>query len=116
MLVLILCIKMRPLLTFVYYRTNLDRIVSELCVDRKKPITVCAGRCYLQNQLDQSEQLPTTQNQQVKFAWENMPVYYSVTSTIEFQRSSDSVSKVAFRGVDEYKSLKHRPPTPPPKS
>ena len=37
--------------TIVYYQLNLDYIVAEYCVNKKRPSLQCNGKCYLSKQL-----------------------------------------------------------------
>lgn len=47
----------QPALPFIEYFVNYDYIVEELCENRDKPILSCNGKCYLEDQVNESNNL-----------------------------------------------------------
>jgi hypothetical protein len=45
----------RPIIPFVEYAVNKDYIVKNLCIDRNKPKSCCAGKCHLKKELAKSD-------------------------------------------------------------
>lgn len=55
-----------PVLPVLDYVINYNYIVSELCVNRDKPVLACNGKCYLQGQM--SKQHDSRDENQVPLA------------------------------------------------
>ena len=47
----------QPALPIVEYFVNYDYIVNELCENRDKPILSCNGKCYLEDQVKENNNL-----------------------------------------------------------
>ena len=47
----------QPALPFIEYFINYDYISTELCENRDKPILSCNGKCYLEDQVNESNNL-----------------------------------------------------------
>ncbi|MEL6534292.1 MAG: hypothetical protein AAFQ98_02710 [Bacteroidota bacterium] len=71
---------MTPLI-YLDFELRQDYIASVLCVEREKPITMCMGRCYLNDRLkalnaqqeDQDEVMPPAEVQM------GLPPFYSIS-------------------------------------
>jgi len=59
--VLILYI-LRPVIPFIEYAVNKDYIVKNLCVNRDKPKSCCAGKCHLKKELAKND--TTSENEE----------------------------------------------------
>ena len=53
----------QPALPFIEYFVNYDYIVNELCENKDKPILSCNGKCYLEDQVNESNNLLEHQEQ-----------------------------------------------------
>ena len=53
-------------LVYLDFQINKDYIVSNLCVNRTKPITVCGGSCYLQKKLTKDQSAKATSGESSK--------------------------------------------------
>jgi len=47
----------QPAIPIIEYFVNYDYIVNELCENRDKPILTCNGKCYLEDQVKESNNL-----------------------------------------------------------
>ena len=47
----------QPALPFIEYFINYDYISTELCENRDKPVLSCNGKCYLEDQVNESNNL-----------------------------------------------------------
>ena len=54
---------LQPALPVIEYLVNYDYIVSELCENRDKPILGCNGKCYLEDGVDEHNNLLEHQKQ-----------------------------------------------------
>lgn len=54
---------LQPALPFIEYFVNYNYIVSELCENRDRPILSCNGTCYLEDQVNENNNLLGHQEQ-----------------------------------------------------
>jgi hypothetical protein len=45
----------RPVIPFIEYAVNKDYIAKNLCINRDKPKSCCAGKCHLKKELAKSD-------------------------------------------------------------
>jgi hypothetical protein len=45
----------RPIIPFIEYAVNKDYIAKNLCINRDKPKSCCAGKCHLKKELAKSD-------------------------------------------------------------
>jgi len=45
----------RPVIPFIEYALNKDYIVKNLCINRDKPKSCCAGKCHLKKELAKND-------------------------------------------------------------
>jgi hypothetical protein len=45
----------RPIIPFIEYALNKDYIAKNLCINRDKPKSCCAGKCHLKKELAKSD-------------------------------------------------------------
>ena len=53
-LVILILYIFRPVLPYIEYAVNKEYIAKYLCVNRDKPHSCCAGKCYLEKQIRKS--------------------------------------------------------------
>jgi hypothetical protein len=57
---------LRPAFPIIEYFANYNFIVSELCENNDKPILTCNGKCYLEKQVKENNNLVDHQNHPAK--------------------------------------------------
>ncbi|MFD2589997.1 hypothetical protein ACFSTE_04095 [Aquimarina hainanensis] len=63
--------------SILYYQLNIDYIVEKYCVNKKRPMLNCNGKCFLNKQLNIQKQSSSDQNDGIVINAETfLPLYF----------------------------------------
>ncbi|WBL23897.1 hypothetical protein [Zunongwangia sp. HRR-M8] len=68
-----------------YYQFNLDYIIENYCVNQDQPALNCNGKCYLMQQLNQSNKTEKA-NTSARIANSFLPLYLEIPRHIDFSQ------------------------------
>ena len=114
-MLIIFCIaEMSILIPYAQYYLNYDYIAEVLCINKEKPITICYGKCYLNDQLKKTSNsddgpAPTQIEYQKQPLTLNDLQQYPLAVSIQDQDTGSTGLQLPFQN----RSI--QPPTPPPK-
>ena len=114
MLLIFCTAEMSSLLPYAQYYLNYDYIAEVLCINKEKPMTLCYGKCYLNEQLEKANAADETTPPAQEIKWEKQPLVFSDTEPYHLQLG---LQHQGANSVEQKLPLKNRyskPPTPPP--
>ncbi len=107
--------EIRPLLPFLDYYVNYKYISDVLCINKDKPMSTCNGKCYLNKQLQKSQESEKNDKGIPTFRQERIPMIMSDYELPKFVTINTTSKKRIFLYAFSIKDLAITPPTPPPK-
>ena len=115
-LLIVFCFtELRPALPFLDYFVNYEYISEVLCINKSKPMSACNGKCYLRQQLNESQDTEKQNKNIATVAFERIPmIIHSAASSFLFVPILESQRPIKFYNFP-VKNLFISPPTPPPK-
>ena len=107
--------EIRPALPFLDYFINFEYISEVLCINKEKPMLTCNGKCYLSQQLKETQEsknkdqgIPTTKVERIPMIVCDYTFPKLTATDYIFQKH------ISFYNFS-IKELILSPPTPPPK-
>ena len=114
-MLIIFCIaEMSILIPYAQYYLNYDYIAEVLCINKEKPITICYGKCYLNDQLKKTSNsddgpAPTQIEYQKQPLTLNDLQQYPLAVSIQDQDTGSTGLQLPFQN----RSIQTPPPPPP---
>lgn len=94
---LLLLLSVRDLVTFAAFKFQQETIADKLCVNKYEPIPMCAGQCFLDDQIEENHEQSSDPfaSSQVDVAEKVVYFQSEITPTFIFSTASDK--DVLFR-------------------
>ena len=107
--------EIRPLLPYLDYFVNYEYISEVLCINKEKPMSTCNGKCYLSQQLKETQKTEKQDKKIPTVEQERIPMIVYNSELPKFLITfSDAIQYSEFYQFS-IKDLSISPPTPPPK-
>lgn len=116
LLTLYLIVLLRPAAPLFDYAVNLEYIASELCINKEKPQSTCNGKCYLNSELEQAQNLNESEQKSTAPKIEvETPSLESLSATyLVFPDGAKSIGLFHTNPSFQIKEYSIDVPTPPP--
>jgi hypothetical protein len=100
---------LQPVIPLIEYYSNKEYIASVLCENRGKPSLACNGKCYLEKQLNRTNNQDAHDHSIPKIDLSKYPISplnYTINKVKEIKiLSADKFSVQEFTSQDFYKSI-----------
>lgn len=107
--------EIRPLLPFVEYYAYYEYISKVLCINKDNPISICNGKCYLTQQLKETQETEKKDKKVPTVKQERIPMIVCSIKLPKFVLIGSISQKHYFFYQFSIKDLTIKPLTPPPK-
>ena len=86
---LLLLLSVRDLVTFAAFKFQQDTIAAKLCVNKYEPIPMCAGQCFLDQQIEENRAQNSDPFAGASFELAEKSVYFQSVSYLKVNIHSD---------------------------
>jgi len=107
--------EIRPLLPFLDYFVNYEYIGEVLCINNDKPISTCNGKCYLSQQLKETQETEKQNKKTPTIEQERIPMIIVTSELPKFLVAVLDAKQYPKFYQFSVTDLSISPPTPPPK-
>lgn len=107
--------EIRVLLPFFDYFINYEYISQVLCINKDKPMSTCNGKCYLSEQLQESQDFDKNNKKILVETQERIPMIICNYDALKFEDIISTSKKQVNYYRYSIKNIEIIPPTPPPK-
>ena len=114
MLIIFCAAEMSSLMPYAQYYLNYDYIADVLCINKEEPMTMCYGKCYLNEQLEKSSATDETTPPLMEIKWEKQPLVFSDFLQYPLDADFHNLKTLSFEQSFPVKNHASKPPTPPP--